>query len=83
MRAIAETPIAHPALFNLVADYETDMRNLRGFAAILYDALTEAGPLDQERAEGLAFISCELFEAARKMSTLCDALYELSGASAG
>lgn len=78
MSAIADKPIAHRALFDLASDYETDMRNLRGFAAILYDALIEVAPLDEERAEGLAFIACELVQSARKMSTLCDALYELS-----
>jgi hypothetical protein len=71
-------PVAHRALFNVVSDHETDMRNLRGFAAILYDALMEAGPLDEERAEGLAFIVGELLQAARKMNKLCDTLYDLS-----
>ncbi|MET4636603.1 hypothetical protein [Kaistia defluvii] len=78
MKRLADKPVAHRALFELASDYETDMRNLRGFAAIIYDALMEVGPLDRERVEGLGFIACELVQASRKMSTLCDQLYELS-----
>ena len=81
MSALPSRKIHHAALFEIVSDHETDMRNLRGFASILYDALMETGPLDQERREGLGFIACELVQASRKMSTLCDTLYELSGAS--
>ncbi|MCX5581578.1 hypothetical protein [Kaistia terrae] len=70
--------VAHRPLFDIVSDHETDMRNLRGLAAILYDALMEAEPVDRERAEGLAIVVTELVVAARKMNTLCDSLYSLS-----
>lgn len=82
MSIAAVPPVTHRDLFNVVSDHEADMRNLRGFAAILYDALMEAGPFDEERAEGLAFIVTELVDASRKMNTLCDTLYALSRAPA-
>jgi hypothetical protein len=71
-------PVAHRALFDTVAGHETEMRNLRGLAAVLYDALMEVGPIDEERQEGLAIVVTELLVAARKMNALCDTLYDLS-----
>jgi len=78
MSARRGLPVVNRALFDVVSDHETHMRNLRGLAAILYDALMEKDPVDEERAEGLAFIVTELVDAARKMNTLCDTLYDLS-----
>lgn len=71
-------PVTNRALYEVASDHEADMCNLRGLAAILNAALIEAGPLDEERAEGLAFVAAELLVLARKMPALCDTLYDLS-----
>jgi hypothetical protein len=78
MSTLAVGPVTHRALYEIVSDHETDMRNLRGLAAVLYAALMEAGPLDEERAEGLGFVATELLMLTRKINTLCDTLYDLS-----